>query len=51
LLIALAKLRGLKTLNVVRRNDAADELRRTGDDVILVGGPNLAIDIARELGG
>jgi NADPH:quinone reductase-like Zn-dependent oxidoreductase len=50
LVIALAKRRGLKTLNVVRRDDAADEIRRAGGDAVLVSGPSLAGDIARELG-
>lgn len=50
LVVALAKRRGMKTLNVVRRDDAADEVRRSGGDVVLVSGPNLATDIARELG-
>lgn len=48
--VALAKRRGLKTLNVVRRDEAANDVRRAGGDVVLVSGPNLADDIARELG-
>lgn len=51
LVVALAKRRGLKTLNVVRREDAAEEIRLAGGDVVLVSGPNLASDIKRELGG
>lgn len=50
LVVALAKRRGLKTLNIVRREDAAAEIRRAGGDVVLVSGPDLASDIARELG-
>lgn len=51
LIVALAQLRGLKTLNIVRRDDAADEVRRAGGDAVLVSGPDLSTDIARELGG
>ncbi|MGE2718342.1 zinc-dependent alcohol dehydrogenase family protein [Mycolicibacterium celeriflavum] len=51
LVVALAKRRGLKTLNVVRREDVAEEIRRAGGDVVLVSGPTLAADIERELGG
>lgn len=50
LVVALAKRRGLKTLNVVRRGDVADEIRSAGGDIVLVSGPNLETDIARELG-
>ena len=39
LVIALAHLRGLKTLNVVRRDEAADEVRAAGGDHVLVSGP------------
>ncbi|GAS89661.1 zinc-dependent alcohol dehydrogenase family protein [Mycolicibacterium brisbanense] len=48
--ITLAKRRGIKTLNVVRRADAVDDVRRAGADVVLVSGPDLAADITRELG-
>ena len=51
LVIALAHLRGLKTLNVVRRDEAADEVRAAGGEHVLVSGPDLAADIARELDG
>ncbi|MFG1930134.1 zinc-dependent alcohol dehydrogenase family protein [Mycobacterium sp. NPDC048908] len=51
LVVALAKRRGLKTLNVVRRDEAAAEIRRAGGDVVLVSGPTLAADIDRELDG
>ncbi|SEH46020.1 NADPH:quinone reductase [Mycolicibacterium rutilum] len=50
LVVALARRRGLRTLNVVRREEAADEIRRAGGDAVLVSGPTLAADIARELG-
>ena len=51
LVITLAHLRGLKTLNVVRRDEAADEVRAAGGEHVLVSGPDLAADIARELDG
>lgn len=46
----LAKRRGLKTLNIVRRGDAVEEVCAAGGDVILVSGPTLAEDIAQALG-
>jgi NADPH:quinone reductase-like Zn-dependent oxidoreductase len=51
LVVTLAHLRGLKTLNVVRRDRAADEVRAAGGEHVLVSGPDLADDIARELDG
>ena len=51
LVITLAQLRGLKTLNVVRRDEAAEEVRAAGGEHVLVSGPDLATDIARELDG
>jgi NADPH:quinone reductase-like Zn-dependent oxidoreductase len=40
--IALARSRGLRTLNVVRRQQAADELRQAGADAVIVESPHLA---------
>jgi NADPH:quinone reductase-like Zn-dependent oxidoreductase len=40
-LIVLAKEKGLRTLNVVRRDDVAGELRALGADVVLTDGPDL----------
>jgi NADPH:quinone reductase-like Zn-dependent oxidoreductase len=51
LVITLAHLRGLKTLNVVRRDEAADGVRAAGGEHVLVSGPDLAAEIARELDG
>jgi NADPH:quinone reductase-like Zn-dependent oxidoreductase len=51
LVVALAKRRGLRTLNVVRREEAAAEIRRAGGDVVLVGGQHLGGDIERALDG
>jgi NADPH:quinone reductase-like Zn-dependent oxidoreductase len=41
-LIVLARAKGLRTLNVVRRDDVAAELRALGADVVLADGPDLA---------
>ncbi len=41
-LIVIAKARRVRTLNVVRRNDVAAELRSLGADVVLEDGPDLA---------
>ena len=41
-LIQLARLRGLKTLNVVRRESAVVGVQAEGGDVVLVDGPDLA---------
>src|SRR3954470_18721041 len=46
LLIVLAKQRGLRTVNVVRRADLAGELKALGGDVVVVDGS----DMAREVG-
>lgn len=40
--IVLAKLRGVRTVNVVRREDVAGELRDLGANVVLQDGPDLA---------
>jgi trans-2-enoyl-CoA reductase len=49
-IIVLAKARGVRTLNVVRRDDVAAELRDLGADVVLRDGPDLA-ERAREATG
>src|SRR5260221_7599767 len=41
-LIVLAKARGVRTVNVVRRDDVAPELHALGADVVLSDGPDLA---------
>jgi mitochondrial enoyl-[acyl-carrier protein] reductase / trans-2-enoyl-CoA reductase len=40
-LIVLAKARGIRTINVVRRSDVTDELSALGADVVLEDGPDL----------
>ncbi|MDC6472184.1 zinc-dependent alcohol dehydrogenase family protein [Luminiphilus sp.] len=48
--IQLAKQRGIKTVNIVRREGLAEELMASGADVVLIDGPNLAADIAKATG-
>jgi len=49
--IVLAKARGVRTLNVVRRDDVAAELRALGADVVLSDGPDLAERARAAAGG
>lgn len=48
--IEIAKARGWKTLNVVRRPEAAEELRALGADAVVVDGDNMAAEAAALLG-
>lgn len=50
-LIVLAKAKGLRTVNVVRREDVAGELKGLGADVVLTDGPDLAERARRATGG
>src|SRR5258706_7640170 len=50
-IIALAKLAGVKTLNVVRREEAAEHVRQLGGDRVVLQGDNLHKDIEAALGG
>jgi trans-2-enoyl-CoA reductase len=50
-LIVLAKARGVRTVNVVRRDDVAAELRDLGADVVLKDGPDLAQRAREAVGG
>jgi len=50
-IIALAKLAGVKTLNVVRREEAAEQVREWGGDRIVLQGDNLHKDIEEALEG
>jgi NADPH:quinone reductase-like Zn-dependent oxidoreductase len=50
-LMALATLAGVKTLNVVRREEAAEQVRQWGDDRLVPQGDNLHKDIEEALGG
>lgn len=50
-LIAIARSFGLKTVNVVRREELIVELKAIGGDVVLLDGPDLAKRVAAETGG
>jgi NADPH:quinone reductase-like Zn-dependent oxidoreductase len=50
-LIALARRAGIKTLAVVRRKDAADEVRQLGADLVLLEGDHLKERVAEALRG
>jgi NADPH:quinone reductase-like Zn-dependent oxidoreductase len=50
-IIALAKLAGVKTLNVVRRKEAAEQVRQWGGDRVVLQGDNLDRDIEDALNG
>ena len=50
-LIVLAKAKGVRTLNVVRRDDVTAELKALGADVVLTDGPDLAQRAQRAVGG
>ena len=50
-IIALAKRAGVKTLNVVRREEAAQQVRQWGGDRVVLQGDNLHKDIEEALDG
>ena len=50
-IIALAKRAGVKTLNVVRREEAAEQVRQWGGDRVVQQGDNLHKDIEEALNG
>jgi NADPH:quinone reductase-like Zn-dependent oxidoreductase len=50
-LIRLAREKGVRTVNVVRRAEMIDELRDLGGDVVLVDGPDLAARVTVAVGG
>ena len=50
-LIPLARRRGIRTINVVRRREAIAELERLGGDVVLEDGPDLAARVAKATKG
>ena len=49
-LIPIAKSLGLKTVNVVRRDDVVAEVKAIGGDVVLIDGPDLPKRVAAETG-
>jgi len=50
-IIALAKLAGVKTLNVVRREEAAEQVQQWGGDRVILEGDDLHKDIEEALDG
>ncbi len=50
-LVQIAKLRGLKTINVVRRDSAVASVQAEGGDVVLVDGPDLHARVREATGG
>lgn len=50
-LIQLAKIRGLKTVNIVRRESAVAAVKAMGGDVVLVDGAGLGKRVAEATGG
>jgi NADPH:quinone reductase-like Zn-dependent oxidoreductase len=48
--IAFAKARGLKTVNIVRRRELVPELQTIGGDVVVVDSPNVSKEIKAALG-
>jgi trans-2-enoyl-CoA reductase len=50
-LIALAAAKGLRTINIVRRQELADELRALGGDHVLLDGDDLAGHVTALTGG
>lgn len=50
-LVQLARIRGYRTVNVVRRPDAAAAVRDTGGDVVLVDGEDLATRVVEATDG
>ncbi len=51
LVIQLAKLKGIKTINIVRRAEVVEELEALGADVVLVDGPELEQQISAATNG
>ena len=49
-LIAIAKRRGIKTANIVRRPELVAELRALGADVVVLDGPDAAREIREQIG-
>ena len=49
--IAFAKRKGVRTINIVRRPELIQELKDIGADVVLPAGPNAAAEASRATGG
>ena len=49
--IRLARRKGLRTVNVVRRSETIEDLRELGADIVLIDGPDLAARVTKAVGG
>jgi NADPH:quinone reductase-like Zn-dependent oxidoreductase len=49
--IAFAKQKGLRSINIVRRSELIHELKEIGADIVLLAGPNTAAEANRASGG
>jgi NADPH:quinone reductase-like Zn-dependent oxidoreductase len=49
--IAFAKQKGVRTLNIVRRSELVHDLKESGADAVLLAGPNTATEANRATGG
>jgi NADPH:quinone reductase-like Zn-dependent oxidoreductase len=49
--IAFAKQKGVRTINIVRRSELVHELKEIGADIVLLAGPNTAAEANRATGG
>ena len=50
-IIAFAKQKGLRTINIVRRSELIQELKEIGADIVLLAGPDTAAEANRATGG
>jgi len=49
--IAFAKQKGIRIINIVRRSELIDELKEIGADIVLLAGPKTAAEANRATGG
>ena len=49
--IAFAKQKGIRTINIVRRPELIQDLKQIGADVVPLAGPNAAAEVNRATGG
>jgi NADPH:quinone reductase-like Zn-dependent oxidoreductase len=49
--IAFAKAKGIKTVNLVRRPELVDELKAIGADVVLISGPDTVAEVSKATNG
>jgi NADPH:quinone reductase-like Zn-dependent oxidoreductase len=49
-LIVMARKRGIKTANIVRRTDVTDDLKAIGADIVVLDGPDVARQVRDQIG-